>query len=244
MASTDLEAASPTLPVGFVPQPTQEYASHLAREAVRTQTGSIATQQAAGPAAAPAPVPAIVKAGARVLMWKQDPAVNEIGIRKAFLPKRVFTGPKDSRIVIQGLPLVVPNVFGDMIVDPATDPEGFDAVHTFAVVRQVLTMYQRYRLPAPVPWQWNTGGNTEPLSVYPRAGVTKNAYYSRNQKALRFFYFDTASPAPTHTVFTLPLVRHRRARGRARDPRRAQARLADDRQPAADRRPARVASAT
>jgi hypothetical protein len=31
--------------------------------------------------------------------------------------------------------------------------------------------------------------------------VTQNAYYSRNQKALKFFYFDTASPPPTHTVF-------------------------------------------
>jgi hypothetical protein len=135
-------------------------------------------------------------------MWKQDPSVKEIGIRKAFLPKRVFTGPKDSRIVIQGLPLVVPNVFGDLIVDPAADAEAFDAVHTFAVVRQVLTMYQRFRLPKPVPWQWNTGGNTDPLSVYPRAGATQNAYYSRNQKALRFFYFDSATPAPSHTVYT------------------------------------------
>jgi hypothetical protein len=199
MASTDLDAAGQTLPVGFVPQPTQEYAAHLARKALRTKTGSIATVAAAE--AGPTPVTPIVKAGARVLMWKQDPAVSEIGVRKAFLPRRVFTGPKDSRISIQGLPLVVPNVFGDMIVDPATDPEGFDAVHTFAVVRQVLTMYQRFRLPAPVPWQWNTGGNTEPLSVHPRAGVTKNAYYSRSQKALRFFYFDTSTPPPSHTVY-------------------------------------------
>jgi len=135
-------------------------------------------------------------------MWKQDPAVAEIGIRKAFLPKKVFTGPKDSRIAIQGLPLVVPNVFGDMILDPAADPDRFDSVHTFAVVRQVLTMYERFRQPTPVPWQWNTGGNTDPLSVYPHAGVTQNAYYSRQQKALRFFYFDTNAPAPTHTVFT------------------------------------------
>src|SRR4029453_13175917 len=110
------------------------------------------------PAPAPAPVPPIVQAGSRVLMWKQDPSVQEIGVRKAFLPKRVFTGPKDSRIQGQGLPLVVPNVFGDLIVDPATDPDAFDAVHTFAVVRQVLTMYEGFRSPPPVPGQGNTGG--------------------------------------------------------------------------------------
>jgi hypothetical protein len=197
MSSTDLDAANQSLPIGFVPQPTRDYADHLAR----TRTPAQGVAAAPAPAPAPAPVPPIVQAGSRVLMWKQDPSVQEIGVRKAFLPKRVFTGPKDSRIQIQGLPLVVPNVFGDLIVDPATEPDAFDAVHTFAVVRQVLTMYERFRSPTPVPWQWNAGGNTTPLSVYPHAGVTQNAYYSRSQKALRFFYFDTNAP-PGHTVYT------------------------------------------
>jgi hypothetical protein len=196
MASTDLEAGAHTLPAGFVPQPTQEYAAHLARKALRTKTGAIAA--AAPPSAAPPPP----TPGARVLMWKQDPSVSEIGVRKAFLPKRVYSGPKDARIKIEGLPPVAPNVFGDLIVDPMADPSGFDAVHTFAVIRQTLTMYERFRYPAPVPWQWNTGGNTDALVVFPRAGVTQNAYYSRNQKALKFFYFDTASPPPSHTVYT------------------------------------------
>jgi hypothetical protein len=193
MASTDREAAPPTLPVGFVPQPTQEYATHVARKALRTKSGPVG----AAPPVPPPPAP-----GARVLMWKQDPSVSEIGVRKAFLPRRVFAGPKDARIKIEGLPIVAPNVFGDLIIDPAADPDGFDAVHTFAVVRQVLTMYQRYRYPKPVPWQWNSGGNTEPISVYPHAGVTQNAYYSRAQKALRFFYFDSTAPSPQHAVYT------------------------------------------
>jgi hypothetical protein len=199
MASTELEAGAQTLPAGFVPQPTQEYAAHLARKVLRTKTGKVATAPPPAPVPAP-PVPA--SPGARVLVWKQDPSVSEIGVRKAYLPKRVFAGPKDARISIQGLPIIAPNVFGDMIVDPAIDPQGFDAVHTFAVVRQVLTMYERFRHPTPVKWQWNSAGNTDPLSIYPRAGVTQNAYYSRAQKALRFFYFDTSSPPPTHTVYT------------------------------------------
>jgi hypothetical protein len=52
-------------------------------------------------------------------MWNQDPVVKEIGIRQVFLPNRVYTGPKDARIAITGMPVVTPNVFGDLIIDPA-----------------------------------------------------------------------------------------------------------------------------
>ncbi|RLM53010.1 hypothetical protein DVK02_15395, partial [Halobellus sp. Atlit-31R] len=36
--------------------------------------------------------------GARVLMWKQDPSVGEIGTRRAYLPGPVLAGPRDARI--------------------------------------------------------------------------------------------------------------------------------------------------
>jgi hypothetical protein len=147
----------------------------------------------------PIPFPLPLQNGARVLIFKQDPSVGEIGVRKAFLPRRVFAGPRDARIAISGLPIVTPNVFGDMILDPVANPEGFDAVHTFAVVRMTLTMFER-ALGAALPWQWNTGGNTDVLSVFPRAGVTQNAFYSRNQKALKFFFFDSGTPP--QTIFT------------------------------------------
>jgi hypothetical protein len=164
------------------------------------------------PKAGPVPVPAPpVPTGSRVLMWKQDPSVSEIGIRKAYLPGRVLTGPKDARFTIEGLAPVSPNVFGDLIVDPVTTPDAFDAVHTFAVIRQTLTMYERHLAPKKVPWQWNTGGNTDALSVFPHAGVTQNAFYSRQMKALKFFFFDTTQPPPLHTVFTcrsLDIVAH------------------------------------
>jgi len=63
-------------------------------------------------------------------------------------------------------------------------------------------MYERYLAPKKVPWQWNTGGNVEALGVFPHAGVTQNAFYSRQLKALKFFFFDTTQPPPLHTVFT------------------------------------------
>jgi hypothetical protein len=199
-----------------VPLPTQDFLEHHARERLRSLVvehyvpAPIVDEgpALAGPLSAPAPVP-ILNTGARVFVYKQDPTVAEIAVRRAFLPKRVFAGPRDARIAIAGMPIVTPNVFGDLLLDPATQANAFDAVHTFAIVRMTLTMYQRGAAGAILPWQWNTGGNADPLSVFPHAGVTQNAFYSRNDKALKFFFFDTGTPP--QTVFTcrsLDIVAH------------------------------------
>jgi hypothetical protein len=136
--------------------------------------------------------------------------VQEIRIRKAFLPGHVFAGPQDARITTQGMSTVTPNVFGDLIEIPGTD--AFDSVHTFAVVRETLTMYQR-ALSSPMLWEWNNGGNTDPLNVFPHAGVTMNAFYSRSDKALKFFFFNRPGdpPGPPWQIFTcrsLDIVSH------------------------------------
>jgi hypothetical protein len=208
MVQTTIEKDGEVLPASYIPTPTQGYYAHRARTSAVSAETALPTPT---PEAIPPKMPAApISKGARVLMWKQDPSVEEIGIRKAYLPRRVFAGPRDARIAIQGVPTVTPNVFGDFIVNPP-DTEAFDAVHTFAVVRQVLTMYERQRAPSVIPWQWNGGGNVDPLNVFPRAGVTQNAFYSRSQQALKFFFFDTASPPPVHTVFTcrsLDIVAH------------------------------------
>jgi hypothetical protein len=196
---------TPVLPRGLVPTPTTEY--HAFREEKALLTGQL---RHAPLAAVPAP-PAPVLSGARVLMWKQDPSVTEIGIRKAYLPGHVFTGPRDARIVVQGLPPVTGNTLGDFIVSPA-NTNAFDAVHTFTVVRETLTMYQRNRGGAPLPWQWNGPGNTDPLNVFPHAGVTMNAFYDRNAKALKFFFFTKPGDPPTapqiFTCRSLDIVSH------------------------------------
>jgi hypothetical protein len=191
-------------PPGFIPTPTPEYrASNIARALA---TGQPAVSQPAQP---PAALP--VLPGTRVLMWKQDPSVDEIGIRKAYLPGHVFDGPRDARIVSQGLPPVIPNALGDFIVTPA-NVDAFDVVHTFAVARQTLTMYQRNQSDAPLPWQWNGADNTDPLSVFAHAGVTMNAFYSRSQKALKFFFFtkpgDPSTAPQFFTCRSLDIVSH------------------------------------
>lgn len=189
--------------VSNLPSPTEEYRRHRKLEKVTAQPGKPLLQ-------ADVPIPAAPLPGTRVLIWKQDPTVAEIGIRKAYLPNPVLTGPKDARIKTQGLATITPNAMGDFIQVPNTD--AFDAVHTFAVVRQTLTMCQRALNGAAIPWQWNSSVNTDPISVFPHAGDTMNAFYSRNEKALKFFFFNKpGDPTTAPKIFTcrsLDIVAH------------------------------------
>jgi hypothetical protein len=198
-----------------LPTPTIQYKQRRRQIKAATATGAVL-----GPSPLPPPVivtipPVLLLAGARVLMWKQDPTVGEIGIRKAYLPGHVFPGPSDARIRMgAGTTTINPNTFGDLIETPGSD--AFDIVHTFAVVRETLTMFQRARnngtSPAPLPWQWNTPTDTTPLSVFHKAGNTMNAFYTRGERALKFFFFNKPGDPPTapqiFTCRSLDIVAH------------------------------------
>jgi hypothetical protein len=151
--------------------------------------------------------------GARVLMWKQDPSVTELGTRQAFLPGVVLAGPRDARIVCgEGTVQVAPNAAGDFLAAP--DTPQFDAVHTFAVVRQTLTMYQRALSSSgadmPLPWQWNSSLDTSPLQLFPYGlPDVMNAFYSRSQACLKFGDFvPTGASARIYTCRSLDIVAH------------------------------------
>lgn len=147
--------------------------------------------------------------GSRMRIWKQDPTVAT-GYRDIYLHTRTRQGPEDSQIAIQGLPTVYPNIRGDFLFTPAS-LEAFDAVHTYAVVRQVLTMYQR-ALREKIQWQWQAAGDDTSIAVFPHAGEAANAFYSRATKTLKFFYFrppGSASDAdPVFTCRSLDIVAH------------------------------------
>ena len=111
----------PQPPVGFVPTPSRTYRQHRKAAQLLDQPGR--PRPLAGPgspspqeADQPGDVPLPYASGARVLMWKQDPSVNEIGTRKVFLPGIVLAGPRDARIALAsgdpGTPPVEPNAFG------------------------------------------------------------------------------------------------------------------------------------
>ncbi|MBI1879111.1 MAG: hypothetical protein HYR94_12975 [Chloroflexi bacterium] len=196
------EANGHSVAVTYVPTPTDEYRRHRKTMQITVEPSERIPQ--------PMPIPLPIAIGPRVLMWKQDPSVKEIGIRKAYLSGIVLTGPKDVRIISQGLPPVSRNAFGDFIQTPGTD--AFDAVHTFAVVRQTLTMYQRCLDGSPLPWAWNKDGNTDPLNVHPHGlPDTMNAFFSRNLKALKFGDFNKPGATPSQRIFTcrsLDIVAH------------------------------------
>ncbi|MFI7633251.1 hypothetical protein [Nonomuraea sp. NPDC049400] len=159
------------------------------------------------PAPIPVPVPPIV--GPRILVYKQDPTIAELGVRAIFIPSPVLNGPTDARITTQltGTTPVARNINGDFIFVP-NSPE-FDCAHTYAVVRETMTMYQRHNGGAPIPFAWNTGGNLDRLTVFPRSGAGANAFYSRTAKALKFLFFTpTGSSQQVFTCRSLDIVAH------------------------------------
>jgi hypothetical protein len=197
---------SVALPVGYVPTPSAPYRQHRKTLQLIEQPGP--------PRGAAQRLPSPFPPGSRVLVWKQDPSVSDMGTRKSFLPGVVLQGPRDARIVsgTPGIAPVSPNAFGDFIQSPNTDQ--FDAVHTFAIVRQTLTMYQRALASdgaeAPLPWQWNSASNTEPLQVFPHGlPNVMNAYYSRSDRALKFGDFVASGASERlYTCRSLDIVSH------------------------------------
>jgi hypothetical protein len=207
------DGAEASLPVGFVPTPTREYNRASARgnaqrqsirpalKLVRSADAELGEIEADAAEAAPAAAALLpVLFGSRALIYKQDPSVGEIGVRKVLLRGLLAAGPRNARIQLQGVASVAPNTMNDFIQTP--DTEAFDAVHCFAVVHQALTMCQR-AMGATIRWQWNSAVNVDPIKVLPRAGETMNAFYSRTEKALKFFFFrKPGAPATAPRVFT------------------------------------------
>lgn len=189
----------------FVPEPTAQFYDELVEEHHLLQ----ASLPLPRPNPIPIPIPIPFQFGSRVIIWKQDPSVGRLGRRLKYLPGLVLNGPRDARIKTElaGTTPVHANVYGDFIF--RRDTPQADCAHTFAIVRETLKMYERALGGRRIPWAWNTGGNTDVISVYPRAGVTANAYYSRYQKALRFFYFTPSrSTTQVYTCRSLDIVSH------------------------------------
>ena len=86
LEETERETEARVLPAQFVPTPTREYREH--RKTARLTLG-------AGIPRIPLPIPIRIPVlkGPRVLIWKQDPTVAEIGVRKAYLPTPVLPSP-------------------------------------------------------------------------------------------------------------------------------------------------------
>ncbi len=208
--NTLVEAEHPerkSAPLSFIPTPSAQYRQHRKAVALILEPGPPRVGLGVEP-------PSPFGIGTRVLMWKQDPSVSEIGTRKVYLPGLVLDGPRDARIMFgqPGITPVAPNAFGDFVTMP--DTPQFDAVHTYAVVRQTLTMYQRALADGhddtPLPWQWNSSVDLTPLAIFPHGlPNVMNAFYSRTECCLKFG--DFIPGGQSERVFTcrsLDIVSH------------------------------------
>jgi hypothetical protein len=163
-----------------------------------------------------------LETGSRINIWKQDPTVREPGVRTTFVHNKVYAGPSDSQIAIKGFPPILPDINGDFLFPPpeqyivediynlpeiSEEEQRFDAAHTYAVVRKVLTMYQRV-LGRELKWVWNSGSNVEPLSIHPHANLGRAAFYDRSLKSLNFQYFYVLGKQPVFTCRSIDVVSH------------------------------------
>lgn len=187
---------------GYVPEPT---VAPQEQQLLRLAANIPVPQ----PRPIPIPIPWPFIFGSRFMIWKQDPTVRDLGRRLTYIRRLILNGPMDARIttLLPGTTPVVRNVNGDFIFGSNT-PHA-DCAHTFAVIRQTLTMWEQSRGGAAIPWAWNSGTNTTALTNQPRGFNGANAFYSRNGKSVSFGYFTpSGSSVPVYTCRSLDIVAH------------------------------------
>lgn len=123
------------------------------------------------------------------------PQLGNNGMIQIVVNGAVQAGPENSDIKTVGMEAkILANPNGDFIYDLST-PDCFDASNAFANVARTLDLYRRVLNQLghtqPLYWQW---GN-EAIACHPHAGVTENAEYVREQKCLKFYYFQSQSGA-------------------------------------------------
>lgn len=136
--------------------------------------------------------------------------LQEIGTRMKWIKEEIKPGPATEDAVICGFRTVVQPTDdnNNYLYHAQRNPEEFAAVNVLAIVTGVLDMYKRVLAKLPgrqkLEWPW---GQT-PLQVYPQAGQDKNAYYSREERALKFFYFRNSSGKTVYTGNSFDIISH------------------------------------
>lgn len=142
-------------------------------------------------------------------IWKKDPSESQLGFETLCMVGGIQNGPQTADINIVGMPAeVTGDKNGNFLFEPS-DHKNFDACHTLAVVQMVLDMYRRSMARLgdvkPLNWEW---GDDPKISVHPHAGVLENAYYDRQKKEIKFFYFTAESGETIYTCRALDVVAH------------------------------------
>lgn len=98
-------------------------------------------------------------------IWKQSPFYPELGKKEVELPNMVESGPADALISMDGFN-VLPDRNGNFVDGGEMNysEEKLDAIHTFAIIRMVINMYEEL-LGKPIHWSWWKNSEGEPLTV-------------------------------------------------------------------------------
>lgn len=128
----------------------------------------------------------------KVNILPQDPAVGPPKLIE-FPQEKIGDKVSGERVVMvdKNNPKAIPDLDGNYIYEVGT-PQ-FDQVNSFTTVYRTLDMYQNYR-GARINWAFDN----DKLSVLPHKQEGKNAYYSRYEASVNFWYFK--SPALGKTV--------------------------------------------
>ena len=122
-------------------------------------------------------------------IWKQGQFYPELGKKIVELPNKVNPGPSDPMIKIDGFH-VLPDKDGNFVegVKGKIYSElEMDAIHTYAIIRMVINMYEDL-LGKPIHWSWWKDGVEEPLVVKIRNNDI-NSRFIKEYKCIELDYY-------------------------------------------------------
>ena len=121
----------------------------------------------------------------RVKVYPQDPLVGETEI--IALPKVLVGDRLSSERIVTRDPAPIAIADPDGTYDYEVGSPQFDQSNAHGIVANTIQMYDNY-LGAPAKWSFRG-----PLNVVPRKGTGKTAYFSRGDRSINFFEWNSPS---------------------------------------------------
>jgi len=121
-------------------------------------------------------------------IWKQGQFYPDLGKKVVDLPNKVNQGPSDPMIKIDGFH-VLPDQDGNFIEGGEINynEDELDAIHTYAIVRMVINLYEEL-LGKSIYWSWWKDGKGDPIIVKIRNNDI-NARFIKEQKCIELDYY-------------------------------------------------------
>lgn len=143
-------------------------------------------------------------------IWKQGPFHSELRKKNIILSNLVYPGPSDPLIQIDGFN-VIPDADGNFIEGTngsLYSKDALDAIHTYAIVRYTINLYERL-FEKSIEWSWWQIGSKHPLKIQIR-NCDINARFIKEQKCIELDYYGP-SDRLVYNCRSVDLVAHETA---------------------------------